>query len=84
MKHQVVVKKSAQKNLEKIDRRFQTRIFIVLSLLSQNPYLGKPLIGKLEGKRSYRVWPYRIVYQVLPKEKLVAIIDIAHRQGVYN
>lgn len=81
--YQVVLKKSAQKNLKKIDKRHKPRVIQLLFLLQRNPYIGKPLLGVLKGYYSLRCWPYRIIYTIY-KKKIVVIIDIGHRQGVYK
>ena len=84
MKYRVVLRKKARKNLKKIDERYRKRILIALIELGKNPYLGKPLNGDLEGKFSFRIWPYRIIYQIHQKELIILIIHISHRQGAYK
>ena len=79
----VVVKISAQKNLKKIDRRYQARLVNAMRELGSDPFLGKPLVGDLSGFYSLRVWPYRIIYQLLKKEGVLFIVAIEHRQGAY-
>lgn len=81
--HQVVLRKTAQKNLEKIDARYKHRIVLALVELSKNPYIGKRLEGQLRDFYSLRVWPYRIIYQVFNKELIIFVAQIKHRQGVY-
>ena len=84
MRYQIVVSKKAQKDLNKIDNRYHSRILIVLSSLANNPFVGKKLKGERGDEWSYRVWPYRIIYQIKNKELVVLIIRIGHRQGVYK
>ncbi|MBI2410596.1 MAG: type II toxin-antitoxin system RelE/ParE family toxin [Candidatus Kerfeldbacteria bacterium] len=81
--YEVVVKKSAHKNLKKIDNRYRKRILSALCVLETEPYLGKPLKGEFAGFYSLRVWPYRIIYTVYAQKLMVFVIDINHRQGVY-
>ena len=83
MKHRVIIIEKAQKSLAKIDQKSQPRILAALFDLSLNPYLGKKLGGNLSGRWSWRVWPYRIVYEIRKKELIVLVIDIGHRQGIY-
>ena len=51
--------------------------------LAQNPDLGKKLEGELRDFYSLRVWPYRIIYQIIKNELIVFVVQIKHRQGVY-
>lgn len=69
------------KNLPKAD---QGKIHKKLIALQQNPYEGKKLAGELEGIRSLRAWPYRILYEINEKKQVIEIHKIAHRQGVYR
>ena len=84
MRYQVVVSKKAQKDLNKIDNRYRSRILVALSVLADNPFVGKKLKGERDGEWSYRIWPYRIIYRVKNKELIVLIVRIGHRQGVYK
>jgi len=52
--------------------------------LTFNPYLGKPLRGRLEGLRSLRAGEYRVIYRVVQEEGEVHIITIGHRKRVYK
>lgn len=84
MKYQVILPKKVQKDLEKIDSRFLPKIQEALKLLAQEPFCGKKLEGERKGQWSYRVWPYRIIYEIHKHELVVLIVRIGHRQGIYN
>ncbi len=84
MSYQVVLPKNVQKELDHVDKRYRQRIIVVLKSLEDNPYLGKKLSGEHDGKRSCRVWPYRIVYTIRHHELVILVIAIGHRQGVYQ
>jgi len=84
MEYQVVLRKKAQKSLERINKRYKERILVALVELGKDPYLGKPLKGELKEKFSFPIWPYRIIYKIYKKKLVVYIISIAHRQGVYR
>lgn len=71
--YQVILEKSAQKDLIKIDKRYRNRILKVIYSLRESPFLGKPLLGELRGYHSLRVWPYRIIYKI-KKEKLMIFV----------
>lgn len=80
----VLMRGQAQKNLLKIPKPWQVRIIEAVDGLVTDPFTGEKLWGEMRGKYKIRVWPYRIIYEVLPKEKLVYVLRIDHRQGVYK
>ncbi len=84
MQFRIKIKPSAVKDLDKLPRRDQERIKASFIGLSHNPFAGKKLLGEFQGFDTIRVFPYRIIYYISKKEVLVYIVDIGHRQGVYN
>jgi len=82
--YQVVLKRKAEKKLNKIPTLYKERIIKVLFQLQKDPFFGKPLLGKLKDFYSLRVWPYRIVYTIYKKDLVVFVITIAHRQNAYK
>ncbi len=80
----VTLKPSAEKSLRKLPSKDHKRILATLTLLADNPLLGKKLKGDFELCYSLRVWPYRIIYIVRKTELLIIVIAIGHRQGVYR
>lgn len=83
MAYQVVLPKSAQKELKRIDGRYRTRVIDALAALGNDPYLGKRLQGDYADIWSLRVWPYRILYEIKRKRLIVQVIRITHRQSAY-
>ncbi|RMH35774.1 MAG: type II toxin-antitoxin system RelE/ParE family toxin [Nitrospirae bacterium] len=55
-----------------------------LRLLSDNPQSGVPLVKELEGYWKYRVNRFRIVYSVDRKAKILRVVAIGHRRGIYE
>jgi len=84
MVYKIVLPKKVQKDLDKIDKRYKQKIQAALLSLSNDPFLGKKLEGIHKDKRSYEVWPYRIIYQIIRNDLVVLIIRIGHRQGAYK
>lgn len=80
----IILSKDASKQYKRLPKSEQTKIHKKLLVLQQNPCEGKKLTGELEGVRSLRVWPYRIIYEINKEKKTVEIHKIAHRQGVYK
>ena len=80
----VVIVRRAQKEAQKLPKRDQKRIAKVITSLQFDPFRGKRLRGKHEGRWSLRVWPYRIVYTIEKKIVTVTIVRIGHRKDVYR
>jgi mRNA interferase RelE/StbE len=74
----------AEKEYEKLDKSTQIKILKAFDTLAEDPFCGKKLGGELEGSYSIRVWPYRILYLMFPKQKTILILRIAHRKDVYR
>lgn len=71
----------AVKQLKKIPIKDKRKVVKNLEALINDPTAGKKLKGELEGLRSLRAWPYRIIYEVLKSE--IVVLSVAHRQGAY-
>ncbi|PIV84131.1 MAG: type II toxin-antitoxin system RelE/ParE family toxin [Candidatus Moranbacteria bacterium CG_4_10_14_3_um_filter_44_15] len=84
MEYHLKVKPSVQKKLERLPKADYYRILAAFSILAQNPFVGKKMKGEYEGSYSYRVWPYRIIYDIYKKELLVLVVRVGHRQRVYK
>ena len=75
-------RKSYQR-LARSDRRLFGRLDRALDRLAEQPAAGKPLAGPLEGHRSLRVGPLRIVYRIGDGRE-VLVLDIARRGAAYR
>lgn len=84
MSYRVVIPRKVQKDLNRLDEQHRKRITTALLLLSDNPYAGKRLEGKRKEEWSYKIWPYRIIYQIRHSELVILVIRIGHRQGIYK
>ncbi len=74
----------AQKSFNRFPKNKQRQLFQKISLLKNNPLVGKKLKGEWQGFYSLRIWPYRLLYGLDLKAKLIKIHKIQHRQGVYK
>ena len=83
MNYQVILPKHVEKKLNGLDKKIQLRMEVALLHLQSDPYCGKKLEGKYKNCYSLRVWPYRVIYEIIRKKLVILIIDIGHRQGVY-
>ena len=83
--YKILWKKSAEKDLERIEPKHVSRIIEVVESLSVNPF--PPDCRKLRGvKQIYRirVGDYRVIYQVDTKAKIVVIYYVRHRRKAYR
>ncbi|MEK7496697.1 MAG: type II toxin-antitoxin system RelE/ParE family toxin [Patescibacteria group bacterium] len=84
MVYQISVKPNAQKELKKLPKKDYYRVLAAFVVLSANPFVGKKMKGEFTGQYNYRVWPYRIVYEIYNEKLMILVITIGHRQGVYK
>jgi mRNA interferase RelE/StbE len=82
LEYKVTYKRSAIKDLKKIDKTDLKKLIIKIEKeLSQKPESYPVLKGEYAGLRKYRVGNYRIIYAILNKEVLV--LRVGHRKEVY-
>lgn len=88
MKYQVVVSEKAKKELSKIDKTQAKMIWDWLCKKldgCSNPHFsGKPLKGDKKGLWRYRVGRYRLLADIDDDKIIINIINVGHRQGIYN
>ena len=80
----LVVERRAQKQLLKPQPKIHKRIIDALTSIQNNPLIGDKLHGELAGYYKLRIGDYRIVYKFDPKSKIVIVVKIEHRQGIYK
>jgi len=83
MAYQIVLLSSAEKELDKLPLKSRILVFSGIEGLAENPYEGKKLKGELQDCYSLRIWPYRVIYGIKKKERVVIIIRIGQRGSVY-
>ncbi len=84
MSYSVRIKRSATRELAQIARRDRERLVYAIDRLGEQPHVGYPLKGDLQGLRRIRVGDYRVVYEVLDDELVVLVVRIAHRREAYR
>ena len=77
---------AAARDLQKLDANIGRRILARLRWLAQNFDDIRPeaLSGELAGLFKLRVGDYRVVYEVLHRERAIVIHMIGHRRDVYR
>jgi mRNA interferase RelE/StbE len=84
MAYQVIIKRSAEKELDGFSTRMRERIVGHLLTLEDNP---RPVgIKKLQGEDDFRlrVGDYRVLYTIDDHRKLVTIFAVGHLLSVYR
>ena len=85
---QIRIEKRAQKDLQKLVRADQLRIYAFLQSRLANqkdpPELGEALTGPLSGFWKYRVGSYRLISLIEDRTITISIIRIGHRREIYR
>lgn len=84
MSFRILLSPKTEDFLKKLDRLDKQRVRKKIKELSDNPELGKPLVGKLAGLWSLRIGNYRAIYQIRKSELLVLVLKLGHRKRVYE
>jgi mRNA-degrading endonuclease RelE of RelBE toxin-antitoxin system len=58
--------------------------FITGPLLREPYRVGKRLLPPLEDRLSARRGTYRVIYRVDDRNRVVTVVDVAHRRDVYR
>ena len=83
--YNVVLKKSAEKDLEKINPVYYNSVISRIKGLSENPRpLGCVKLSVSKNAYRIRVGVYRIVYSIEDDILVVEVIKIDHRRNVYR
>lgn len=84
-KYNINISPGVRKQIDGLPINIKSKIdSVIVDILANNPYLGKPLKGDLRGRYSYRVTDYRIIYSILKQELVVWIIKVMHRREAYR
>ena len=82
--YKIVIKKSAAKEIEKIEKKDRIRVIEKIRSLMFDPHpVGSK---KLSGQEKYRIRQgnYRILYQVINDELIINVVKVGHRRDVYK
>ncbi|MCD6536342.1 MAG: type II toxin-antitoxin system RelE/ParE family toxin [Thaumarchaeota archaeon] len=83
-KYKIQVTRRFEKDFRKLDREIKRRADSIIRRLEAEPFIGKPLRGELEGKRSLRIGNYRIIYKIDEKNKAIILLTIRPRKTAYK
>jgi mRNA-degrading endonuclease RelE of RelBE toxin-antitoxin system len=82
--YKIKIRRKAEKELYKIPFPWQRRIVQAINALGKDPFYGEKMWGKLKDRRKIRIWPYRIIYRVYNRQKIIYIERISYRQVAYK
>lgn len=83
--YKVEWKRSAKKELKKLDKQVIIRILQAVETLTQDPFKSgsKKLVG-IDSIYRIRVGDYRIIYNISSSILTIEIIKVGHRGQVYR
>src|SRR5574342_689660 len=70
--------------IRKLHPDLKRSIRSALDALGDDPTLGDPLRGELEGLHRYRVRRFRIVYEVERRARLIRVLAVGPRRSIYE
>jgi mRNA interferase RelE/StbE len=84
MPYQIIIEKTAQKDILKINRSAQITISQSISLLADEPRPSGCI--KLKGREAWRirVGDYRVIYEINDKILIIKVVTVSHRRDVYK
>ena len=85
MRYTVIIKQTAQKQIEKLPVADREKIKNIMLALQNNP--RPPGCVKLTGTANiYRVRKgnYRVVFEIIDRQLLVFVFDVDHRKDIYR
>jgi mRNA interferase RelE/StbE len=84
LKYQILIQRSAQKDLSKIAPPYRDHIIQAIRELGTNP---RPTGSKkLTGRKAWRIRisDYRVIYEIYDDRLVVFVITIGHRREIYR
>jgi mRNA-degrading endonuclease RelE of RelBE toxin-antitoxin system len=81
----LVIAGPAGRHIEGLPEKYATAIADLLPAIAANPRrLGRPLKFELEGKWAARRGPYRIIYVLEERSRIVRVLAVGHRADIYR
>jgi mRNA interferase RelE/StbE len=84
VKYKIEIRKSAQREIESLQKSDLKAILKEIEKLSENP--RRPGVIKLSGQEQYRsrVGRFRIVFEIHDSILLIIVVKVAHRKDIYR
>lgn len=84
MPYQIIIERTAQKEIQKINHTDQASIIQAILELANEP---RPTgCKKLKGREAWRIRVdnYRVIYEIQDNILVVTVITVGHRRNVYK
>ena len=83
--HKILLERNAEKDLDRLPSSIRSRVITAIRQLAETPRPagGRKIIGSTNDWRI-RVGPYRLLYEISDREKIVRINRVRHRREVYR
>ncbi len=83
--YQVVVERSAEKDLKRLSSEVRPRAVAAMLALGKNPRpTGSRKLAGTDNDWRIRVGGYRIIYEIADEIRIVRINRVRHRRDVYR
>ena len=82
--YEIIIEPPAERFIKTLEKKEQKEIMDKIELLSDNPRIGKELVGRLAGLRSLRVSSYRVIYKIEETKLIVVVSRVGHRKDIYS
>lgn len=83
--YQIEWKKSAVRELKRLDRQIVPKVLAAIDSLSTQPLPAG--VSKLQGSQQtyrIRVGNYRVIYQLFETQLVVEVVRVRHRKDAYR
>ena len=85
MQYDVIIKPSAEKQLDKLPKTVRIRVIEKLEELCHDPRPeGAVKLKGAEDLWRIRIGVYRVIYQILDDRLLVFVLRVSHRKDIYK
>lgn len=73
--YEVLITYRAERDIKKLTPKLKDKLYDILEeVIAKNPFIGKKLLGDLEGSYSYRLtYQDRIVYSIDTRKRIVYV-----------
>jgi mRNA interferase RelE/StbE len=82
--YRLAIRSAAAEAIRHLPPDVKRAVRSALRALAADPAFGERLHAELEGLWKYRVRRFRLVYRVDRKSKLIDVVAVGERRGIYE